>query len=191
MRLSDEKFFNEVVDHSIPELNKASELFNDGKKTEAEKCFADYIRTVFPNEKSKPRHYYVETLGDPDEMKYADMICEGYVCVLDILHKFENGIIDWTHNPTYNGYVEFTYHLQYHNDIHVLSKAYELTRNEKYAKRFEYMINSWIEQVECPDKSVPGRPAVWRTLEAGQRMNTTWPYAINTFVTSPSVSDRT
>ena len=124
-------------------------------------------------------------------MKYADMICEGYVCVLDILHKFENGVIDWTHNPTYNGYVEFTYHLQYHNDIHVLSKAYELTRNEKYAKRFEYMINSWIEQVECPDKSVPGRPAVWRTLEAVQRMNTTWPYAINTFVTSPSVSDRT
>ena len=57
MRLSDEKFFNEVVDHSILELNKASELFNDGKKTEAEKCFADYIRTVFPNEKTKPRHY--------------------------------------------------------------------------------------------------------------------------------------
>ena len=191
MRLSDEKFYTEVLDLSIPELKKASELFKNGDSAGAEKVFADYLKSVFPNPKTKPQHYYVETLGEPDEKKYADMICEGYVCVLDILHKFENGVIDWYHNPTYNGYVEFTYHLQYHNDIHVLSKIYEQTGDEKYASRFEYMINSWIEQVECPDKSVPGRPAAWRTLEAGQRMNVTWPYAINVFIKSPSVCDRT
>lgn len=192
MRLTDERFFTEVIDCSIPELNEVRKSFVSGDTAAAEKKFADYVKKVFPNKKAKPEsHYYVETLGDPDEFKYADMICDGYVCVLDVLHKFENGVIDWYHNPTYNGYVEFTYHLQYHNDMHVLSKVYEQTKDEKYAKRFEYMINSWIEQAECPDKSVPGRPAIWRTLEAGQRMNVTWPYAINVFVTSPSISDRT
>ena len=191
MRLSDEKFFCEVLDAAVPMLRDAKESFIKGDTVKAEKLFEDYVKSVFPNTKTKPRHYYVETLGDPDEKKYADMICEGYVCVIDNLYKFENGVIDWNYNPTYNGYVEFTFHLQYHNDMHVLSKIYEQTKDEKYAKRFEYMINSWIEQAECPDKSVPGRPAIWRTLEAGQRMNVTWPYAINAFVTSPSVADRT
>ena len=191
MRLSDQKFFTEVIDTSIPELNKAKELFVTGEIAAAEKAFADYIKTVFPNEKTKPFFRYCETLGDRDEYKYADMVCDGYVCVIDNLYKFENGIIDWTFNPTYNGYVEFTYHLQYHNEFTVLSRAYEKLGDEKYAKRFEYMINSWIEQAECPDHSVPGRPAIWRTLEAGQRMNITWPYALNTFITSPSISDRT
>lgn len=191
MRLSDEQFFLEKIDLSVPALKEASELFRSGNTKGAERRLAEFVREYFPNAKTKPTHRYVETLGDPDEMKFADMICEGYVCVLDYLHKFENGVIDWTHNPTYNGYVEFTYHLQYNNEFLVLAKAYEVTGDEKYAKRFEYMISSWIAQLECPDKSVPGRPAYWRTLEAGQRMNITWPYAINVFAHSPSIPDRT
>jgi len=193
MRLSDKDFYEKVLDLSISELKKASLLFTEGKTKEAEKTFADFLRSRFPDEKIShfPRAG-IEGTGGVSEEEYADQVLEGYVYSIGYKHKFENGIIDWTHNPTFNKYVEFSYHLQYHSEMLVLARAYERTNDEKYAARFDYMINSWIEQAECPENvgGGGGRP-LWRTLEAGVRMSRMWPTFINNFINSTSVPDRT
>ncbi len=193
MRLSDKDFYEKVLDLSIPELKKASILFTEGKTEEAEKTFADFLRSRFPDKRiaTFPRAG-IEGTGGVSEEEYADQVLEGYVFSIGYKHKFENGIIDWAHNPTFNKYVEFSYHLQYHSEMLVLARAYERTKDEKYAARFDYMINSWIEQAECPENAGGGGgQPLWRTLEAGVRMSRMWPTFINNFINSPSVPDRT
>ena len=48
MRLSDKDFFEKEIDQNIPQLAKATAFFKEGKQAEAEKAFADYLKTVFP-----------------------------------------------------------------------------------------------------------------------------------------------
>ena len=192
MRLSDEKFFTSTIDLHIPELAMASALFTQGKQTEAEKAFVDYLKGIFPDERinSFPRPW-LESFGDITEEEYAEEVLEGYVCSVGFKYKFKDGIIDWTFNPTFNNYVEFTYHLQYHTEMLILAWAYQRTGDERYARRFDYMINSWIDQAECPEDLGGGLSLLWRTLEAGLRMGTRWPVFFNTFIHSPSIPDRT
>ena len=192
MRLSDKDFFEKVIDRTIPELDNASTLFSLGKASEAEKAFVDYLKGVFPDERirSFPRAW-LESYGDITEEEYAEEILQGYVCSVGYKYQFKDGIIDWSYNPTFNNYVEFTYHLQYHTEMLILARVYERTGEEKYAARFDYMINSWIEQAECPEDIGGGLTMLWRTLEAGLRMGTRWPTFINTFIHSPSIPDRT
>ena len=192
MRLSDKDFFEKVIDRNIPELDNANKLFSAGKQTEAETAFANYIKQIFPDGRisSFPRPW-LESYGNISEEEFAEEILEGYVCSVGYKYQFKDGIIDWEYNPTFNNYVEFTYHLQYHTEMLILAWVYERTGDEKYAARFDYMINSWIDQAECPDDLGGGLSLLWRTLEAGLRMGTRWPTFINTFVHSPSVPDRT
>ncbi len=165
MRLNDETFFQSTIDLQIPELSKASALFAQGKQQEAEKAFADYLKEIFPDERinSFPRPW-LESFGNITEEEYAEEILEGYVCSVGFKYKFKDGIIDWAFNPTFNNYVEFTYHLQYHTEMLILAWAYKRTGDEKYAKRFDYMINSWIDQAECPEDLGGGLSMLWRTL---------------------------
>ena len=125
------------------------------------------------------------------EREYWDMILEGYVYSVGFLHKFEGGKIIWDHNPTYNGYIEFGFHLNYMSELGHLSNAYLATNEEKYAVRFVDMITSWIEQTECPGKVVgdSGRPC-WRSIDSATRNSANWSRCICTFLNSPSVSDR-
>ena len=192
MRLSDKDFFDKVIDLNIPELNNASKLYSCGKQAEAEKAFADYLKGLFPDERIRSFPLpWLESYGDVSEEEFAEEILNGYVCSVGYKYQFKDGIIDWAYNPTFNNYVEFTYHLQYHTEMLILAWVYERTGDEKYAARFDYMINSWIEQAECPEDLGGGLSMLWRTLEAGLRMGTRWPIFINIFMHSPSIPDRT
>ena len=192
MRLSDKDFFEKEIDQSIPALAKAAAFYSEGKQTEAEKAFADYLKTVFPDKRidTFPKSA-IEGTGGVSEEQYAEEVLDGYVYSVGFKYQFPDGIMEWKHNPTFNGYVEFTYHLQYHSELQVLANAYTRTGDERYAKRFEYMLNSWIEQAECPDDAPGGATPLWRTIEAGVRMAGKWPVILNAFIQSPSVSDRT
>ena len=45
MMLTDKQFYKAALDLSIPEMKEAKELFFAGKKAEAEKVFAAYVRS--------------------------------------------------------------------------------------------------------------------------------------------------
>lgn len=192
MRLTDKEFFEKAIDQNIPALAEATRFYKEGKQAEAEKAFADYLKTIFPDDRINgfPKSA-IEGTGGVSEEQYAEEILEGYVYSVGFKYKFPDGIMDWTYNPTFNNYVEFTYHLQYHSELQILANAYTRTGDERYAKRFEYMLNSWIEQAECPDDAPGGTTKLWRTIEAGVRMAGKWPVILNAFIHSPSVADRT
>ena len=194
MRTSKSDFYANHLNLNIPEMKKASELFADGKEAEADKVFADHVKAHFRNDKrflGMPISVMEGTGGFTPE-EYADKVLEGYVYSVGHLYCFPNGVIDWLHNPTYNKYVEFSFHLQYHNEIRYLAQAYEKSKDDKYALRFDYMINSWLEQAICPEnESGFGAKPLWRTIEAGGRMSSSWPYAITSFSESDAIPDAT
>lgn len=194
MRTGIEEFYSNHLNRNIPEMNKASTLFAEGKTDEANKVFADYVKAFFRNDKryldfpiSK-----LEGTAKYSEEEYADMILKGYVYSVGELYCFPDGIIDWTYNATYNKYVEFSFHLQYHSELRYLATAYQKTKDDKYAKRFDYMINSWMEQAICPEnESGFGAKPLWRSIEAGGRMAHSWPYAITVFSECDAIPDST
>ena len=194
MRTSKADFYANHLNTNIPEMKTASELFAQGKEAEADKVFADYVKTHFRKDKrflDFPASRLEGTAKFSDD-EYADKILEGYVHSVGELYCFPNGIIDWTYNATYNKYVEFSFHLQYHSELRYLASAYNKFKDEKYAKRFDYMINSWLEQAVCPEnESGFGAKPLWRTIEAGGRMSASWPYAITVFSESDAIPDST
>ena len=194
MRTSKSDFYQNHLNLDIPEMKMASELFFAGKEAEADKVFADYVKAHFRNDKrfldfptSK-----MEGAGTFTDEEYPDKILEGYVCSVGHVYCFPNGVMDWTHNPTYNQYCEFSFHLQYHSELRYLAEAYLKTKDDKYALRFDYMINSWMQQAICPENEggFGGRP-LWRTIEAGGRMSTSWPYAITIFSECDAIPNTT
>ena len=193
MRIAKSDFYENHLNLEIPEMKLASELFLSGKEKEADKVFADYVKANFRKDKR-----VLDTIsplsgtGNFTEDEFADKIVEGYVYVVGHLHRFEDGIIDWSHNPTYNKYDEFSFQLQRHSEIRYLAAAYAKHHDEKYAHRFDYMISSWMEQAICPENvhGAGGKP-LWRTIDAGIRMSTSWPYAITVFSESDTIPDAT
>ena len=113
MRLSDKDFFEKVIDHNIPELKKAADYYKTGNQTAAEKAFADFIRERFPDPRiDNLNRKSLEGTGGVSEEEYAEEVLNGYVVSVGFKYQFPDGIIDWTHNPTFNKYVEFSFHLQ-------------------------------------------------------------------------------
>lgn len=193
MRLTDKAFFSDKLDLTIPELRAAADLYEKGDCNEAFKAFTDYVKKTLRTDLILNNPYMPQE-GIPKgytEEEYWDMILEGYVYSVGFLHKFEGGKVIWDHNPTYNGYVEFGFHLNYMSELGHLSNAYLKTADEKYAVRFVEMITSWIEQTECPGKIVGdgGRPC-WRSIDSATRISANWSRCVCAFLNSPSVSDR-
>ncbi len=189
MKLSNEKFYNETLDLSIPELKKAADLFNSGDENGAAHEFANFIKSdLKPDLWLSQNISLAEGTAGKDIMTFADMVVDGYVVSVGYLHQYPNGIIDWMENPTFNKYCEFSFHICYHGAIQALARAYRQTGNNKYAERFMYIIQSWLDQTECPDGAEHGRP-LWRSLEAGGRMSESWPEAIHSFLYCEAIPD--
>lgn len=193
MKLSDKLFFSDKLDLTVSELKSAADMYECGKEDAACKAFADYVKKTLRTDLILNCSYMPQE-GIPvgyTEREYWDMILEGYVYSVGFLHKFDGGKVIWDHNPTYNGYIEFGFHLNYMSELGHLANAYEATSDEKYAKRFVEMICSWLEQTECPGKIVGdgGRPC-WRSIDSATRISANWSRCICAFLNSPSVSDR-
>ena len=193
MKLSDKSFFCEKLDLSIPELKNAADLYERGQSDESCRLFVDYVRKAIKREPILNKPFKPQEGVPPgvSEKEYYEMILDGYVYSVGFLHKFEGGKIIWDHNPTYNGYIEFGFHLNYLGEIGHLANAYGESQDERFAVRFTEMISSWLEQAECPGKIVGdgGRPW-WRSIDSANRMAAAWPRAVCAFLDSPSVSDR-
>jgi hypothetical protein len=96
--------------------------------------------------------------------------------------------IDWKASPF--GDREWAWILNRHQFFQTLVKAYQDTRDEKYAADFDEIIRDWI--IRCPVPSEPANSsAEWRTIEAGIRMMSSWPIAWHMFQKSPSFATTT
>ncbi len=188
MHITEKQFFQEELDHSIPELAEAARVFATGDEAGAEHIFAEYIKKTL-----KPECLFkipnIHPTGDA-AMKMANDTLENKYTVLGVSMDFgKENKIDWFANPTVNKYVEWEYHFHYHTEWSALAYAYLETADEKYAKKYDELVYSWI--TEAHQRPLPGEPGNnhWRTLECGIRLRG-WTYPIHAFLGSPSVSDK-
>ncbi len=189
MLYSEEKFFTELLNETIPEMREAKRLFTEGNLPAAEACFAAYARkTLHEDLQDTKEKVAAGTLAPAPIIAEADRIVDGWVSACGFPWHFEDGKIDWNSNKTYNNYCEWTWQLSRHPEFVTLGRAYQITGDEKYPRRFEEMLLSWLEQAPCPEDANPYATLTWRTIEAGIRLGT-WTNAIHMMIRSPSLSD--
>ena len=197
MLITDEKFFCEELDSSIPALSDITDTYKTKGLAAAEKQFCDYLRNILPDiaEKYLSMPYLrngeggIYTLPGESDIDVADRVIAGKVMSCGTMHQFKNGKIIWEENPTYNDYKEWTWQLSRHRSLRIIGKAYRDTGNEKYAKGFVDLLLSWIEQEQCPENEPGYNTKCWRTIETGIRMTEIWHYAFFACYTSPSFTD--
>ena len=107
-----------------------------------------------------------------------------------VMHDFgAKNPVDWFHNPTYNGYREWTWQLSRHHEWRHLARMYRRTKDERYARGIVELMKSYIDATECPGPEVSGFATdAWRTIEIGIRLANNWPYTILSVLNSPSAS---
>ena len=186
-RLTDFDFFTACVDSSIPALSSLPGLAKEGNFAEAHRVFASYVRSHL-----NPALYLAgkrEALAaEADQtIAAAEKVMEHTFVSCRVPHTFPKEI-DWTHNPTYNGYEEWPWQLNRHPEWKYLARAYLLTGDERYAAEWAEQLVSWAKQAQVPENISGFSTICWRTIEAGIRM-ACWAYAIHAFLHSPSVSD--
>ena len=202
MMLTDKQFYKAALDLSIPEMKEARDLFFAGKKAEAEKVFAAYVRshidyeTYFslPSVKSAFNESCFEEEKKKKIVERGDRICEGWFAPTGYAHQYVNLEMDWETNHTPNNYCEWVWVLSRHEQFTPLAQAYYVTKDEKYVRAFEKIIESWIDQVEFPIADVANyhysySHTGWRTIETGIRMISPWPNPIHLFMREGFLSD--
>ena len=192
MRLSDREFYLERLDRSIPEINEAADLYSKGDEAGAMALFVRYFKDSLRDDlifKNNPTPSFDGLPKGHTLESYAELILNGYCHAIDYLHKYDGGRVIWDYNPTYNGYVEYCFHLNLHGECSVLAYRYRDTKDERYAKRFFELMRSWLDDTECPGKVLgdAGRPT-WRSIESGGRM-IRWPAFFAALKDSPSIPD--
>ncbi len=181
--ISDEKLFNEVIDLNFPGLERIKSESNKKNYAECRKILAETFR------KSLVPDLFFTTLennGEVEETKElidsAEKAVRHYVVSCGIPYDFNGKPIDWTFNPTYNGYKEWSWQLSRHNEWTTLARAYRATKNKKYAKACEELFESWFSGCDdCPDDTKCGSSICWRTIECGIRQGLVWQEVIHTF----------
>ncbi len=192
-KMTDEIFFTQHVDTTIPGLETIPELCKNGQYDEARRVFADVVRRRAEPERFLSIPYEIGEniirIDGEDEMAMADRVCRKIILSCGVPMDYSNGY-DWTANPTYNQYNEWTWQLNRHNEFKCLGYAYQKTGDEKYANCFLEMFESWVQQMEVPPEETEyGETYAWRTIETGIRMVATWPYAFFAFFKSPIMTD--
>lgn len=152
-KMTDEIFFTQHVDTTIPGLETIPKLCKNGQYDEARRVFADVVRRRAEPERFLSIPYEIGEniirIDGEDEMAMADRVCRKIILSCGVPMDYSNGY-DWTANPTYNQYNEWTWQLNRHNEFKCLGYAYQKTGDEKYANCFLEMFESWVQQMEVP-----------------------------------------
>ena len=191
---SEEKFFRECLDTSIPELSAIPALVGKGDVAGAEKVFAAYVRRALDPEKFLSRERASDAARSAKDVKRVESEAKDAMdfrfTVCRTPYRFEGGKIDWTFNPTWNGYEEWTWQFSRHEFFYALAEYYRRTGDERAARAWRDITSSWIDQALLPPDGTRGTATkCWRTIDTGMRMSG-WPVYLHTFLRSPACDDR-
>ncbi|MBE5782887.1 MAG: hypothetical protein E7329_06160 [Clostridiales bacterium] len=192
-RLSDARFFGELIDTALPGLEAIPTLVQAQNYAACRRLFASYVRSALDEEKffSVPYEFPENKFMLPGETEAeaARRIERLRLISCGTPHQFE-GKVDWFCNPTYNQYEEWTWQLSRHHEWKLLAHQYRLTGDETHAKVFAGLFESWVRQAAAPDEETPsGATLCWRTIECGIRMGASWPYTLFAFYKSLHFTD--
>lgn len=191
-RICDREFFTKELDLTIDGMKNIQQAVENGDYKAARHAFSEYIRQslkpelffLIPYEKGENDF----TLPGESEIDAADRIITHRLVSCGVPYQFGE-TVDWFLNPTENQYREWTWQLSRHFEFKTLAKAYRETKNEKYAKCFAELFESWVKQAVLPESGNGTQTLCWRTIEAGIRMGSSWPYTLHVFYQSPYFTD--
>jgi hypothetical protein len=174
-------------------LDKVIALRDSGQTSAALSALTSFVRARQEPGDSGPRARRNSQAGTTA----AERVLKHQLTVGGITHTFGPDI-DWGFNPTtapgtkYEADHEWTWQLNRHGDWATLARAYQTTRDERFAKEFDAQFADWVSECPVPVDAADQRPySQWRTIEAGIRMFSSWPTAYAIFRKSPSVRDET
>lgn len=192
IKLTAKQFFTEKLDTSIEGLRNIDKTYLNEGEAAAEKQFAAYLKK---GGLDTARFFSrSEAIIITDELKEeGERILDGWLVSCGVPIHFEGRKnIDWSINPTYNGFKEWTWQLSRHPEWKTLATLFRGTGDERYAEAFEDYFMSWCEQTEAPSHDTSGFSTLsWRSLECGLRLEDTWLNAIMAFISSNKISDHT
>lgn len=192
-KLTDDQFFGELIDCSLPGLGAIPALVSVKDFSGCRELFAAYVRKTIDADRffripnSLPKGNKVMHPEETVE-EAAERIMKLQMRSCGTTYQFE-GKVDWSYNPTYNQYKEWTWQFNRHPEWEILAHQYLLTGDERYAKTFVQLFDSWVKQAVAPEDDVNGGETIcWRTIECGLRMSS-WPFVLFSFYKSRHFSD--
>ena len=193
-------------------LKPVFKLTKEGKEEEAKKALLDYFR------RRKSQYFYFKQKDLPEITSYLkkNMPNSTKNIIKDadeiIRHRFPNstaGVVfrvqlpkdfSWVDNPTIDP--QFPMMLNRSRFWAGLGMAYQIIKDEKYAKEFVFQLNSWLKHAKNPGIVHPGcwhragwkvknkdtgPYTMWDRLDVAIRGDT-WIWAYNLFLNSPSLT---
>ncbi len=192
--VSDELFFGELVDTSLPGMEGMKEAAKAGDYAACRRIFGSRVRKYLRPDlfRQLPEMGMKKLQKGKDQLlEAADKIYENELTSCGIPYKFGENI-DWTYNATSDGYVEWTWQLNRHYHWITLADAYRQTKDEKYARCFVRQFTSWVRQAAAPDRDAVcygNETLCWRSIEIGLRLSGSFPAALHSFYQSEAVTD--
>lgn len=192
--LSDRRFFQECLNLEYEGMQevKASVLKEDF--CGARKAMAAYIRRTLDPERfftipyEAPENIY--KFPEESDEDACRRICRHTLISVGVPCEYGEGKpVDWKANPTYNGYREWTWQLNRHNDWKLLAHEYRRTHNRRLAETAAELFTSWVRQAVYPGDCPGYSTDCWRTIECGIRMGANWPYILFTFYNTEPFTD--
>ena len=123
-------------------------------------------------------------------IRVANEVCEHYFLFdlkWDMERTYEPVIfkekIDWKYMPSNDP--EFVWQFNRHRFFICLGQAYQLTKDEKYAKTFVELLSNWVKDVPLVEENMAGP---WRSLETGMR-GEIWNKALHYFKESSYITE--
>ncbi|NOU71281.1 hypothetical protein GC098_07570 [Paenibacillus sp. LMG 31458] len=187
-RVSDYEFFTSI-NMNLPGLEYVKKAVESEDFGKARQLFSEHVRKSLRSDLyfQIPSHELQNLYYLPGETmeEMGERILSLKLVSCGTPHQF-SGMVDWSSNPTFNHYLEWTWQLNRHWEWEVLARRYRETGDEKYAEGLVNLFTSWVQQVVVPE-SGPGYG--WRTIECGLRMGNAWPYALHACYRSPHFTD--
>ena len=189
VKITVEEFFTQKLDTGIPMLRGIDEVYKSEGVAAAEAMFATFIREggmLRDDLFFKGKEFTL----DEKVLAEGERILDGWLTSVEVPMQFPGRVVDWTANPTFNQYREWTWQLARHPEWQVLGRLYRATGDERYTEAFVDYLISFYEGTEPPEFGTSGFHTLsWRSLEAAIRLEQSWPEAIFSFYKSPALSD--
>ena len=190
-RLTELDFFRNHVDATVHGLEKIPERVAAGDMAGAERLFADHVRRTL-----KPETVNRDWLGKAYPPEKLAALAKSVRNTLDYRfsaagagwHQFKDRKIDWTFNPTFNGYREWPWQFNRTEFWTDLAEYYTQTQDESIVSCWVEQVDSWLDQAQVPEHSNPYKPCTWRSIDAGIRM-CEWSRQLHAFIRSPLLTD--
>ncbi len=165
-----------------------------GSQEEIKKAYLEYRRAACPAKwQVSPAEKPTKAKAEKDAI--GDQLCE-HIINDTAYHLYPDPVdmgkdFDWSHNPRVRSDPGYTEEWTWGSISRMhfwkgLANAYWNTLDEKYAQEWVAQLLDFTKKNNYLNKPVAGKSTLWRTLDASERMDNSWPYAYYHFLNSPA-----